>query len=213
MSFDEIRLADWVERGAKGGPSFNTTIFTLNSGDEKRNQNWAKARLSWDIGFGMAYLHELDHPEAEALLEDVLTFFYGRQGKARGFRFKDWSDYRINPAQAIGIGTGSNPTFQIFKRYTSGGVDYDRKILKPVEGTVLVYLNSVLKTETTDYTVDYTTGIITFGVNPGVGVVVSVGCEFDVPVRFDTDKLDITLETFEAGQISSIPLIELKNAA
>src|SRR5262245_18788170 len=131
---DEVRLPDYIERGAKGGPGFNTTVFELNSGFEKRNQNWAKARLKWDIGCGVMYLED---DVGVAALKDIMDFFYARAGKAYGFRFKDRSDYQIFE-QSIGTGTGSNPTFQVFKRYSSGGRDYDRVVKKLVSGSVLV---------------------------------------------------------------------------
>jgi len=69
----------------------------------------------------------------------------------------------------------------------------------------------VLKTETTDYTVDYATGIITFLAAPTNGHVVAVICEFDIPVRFVQEKLVIRVTWEDAMEIPSIPIIELKD--
>lgn len=207
MAFHETRLPEDVERGAEGGPAFNTTILALNSGFEQRNQNWEAARGRWNIGYGI---------QTKSAFDLVKAFFYARRGRFHGFRFKDWSDYEIGDSsdsstrQTIGVGDASNDTFQIYKRYSDGGEDYDRTITKPVNGTLLVYLDGVLQTETTNYTVDYTTGIITFTSPPGGSVVVAVICEFDVPVRFDTDNFGITLATFDAGSIPDLPVVELR---
>jgi len=200
MSFHDVRLPVDVERGAKGGPGFNTSIATLQSGKEQRNINWAQQRCGYDISYGIG---------SKQLYRQVLNFFYVRQGKAYGFRFKDWVDYQLT-AEAIGTGNGVENEFQITKTYSDAGGSYVRNIYKPVSGTVQVYLNGVLQTVTTHYTINHSTGIITFVTPPSNGVVVTVTCEFDVPVRFDTDSLDVTLQWIEAGQVQGIPLIELR---
>ena len=71
-----------------------------------------------------------------------------------------------------------------------------------------VYLNNVL--QSTGYTVDYNTGLITFSSAPGNTVQVSVACEFDVPVRFDTDKHNLNMQMVDLGSITGISLVELK---
>ncbi len=60
------------------------------------------------------------------------------------------------------------------------------------------------------WTIDTTTGLITFDTAPGAGDAISAGFEFDVPVRFDTDALDVTLDLERLGSITSIPLLELR---
>ncbi len=198
MGFDEVRLPTNIEIGAQGGPQFNTTIIALSSGFEKRNINWADSKGTWDIGYSIRYKEDLD---------TVIQFFYARRGRANGFRFKDWSDFEL-PKQLIGIGDATNTAFQVFKRYTSGGVDFDRTLTKLVTGTLQLYLNNVL--QSTGYTVDYDTGLITFASAPGNTVQVSVACEFDVPVRFDTDKLNLNMQMVDLGSITGISLVELK---
>ena len=198
--FDEVRLPDDVERGATGGPMFKTTVITLSSGHEKRNQDWAETRGEWDIGYGI---------QTKENMTDVIKFFYARRGRARGFRFKDWSDFEMEK-QAIGVGDSVNAIFQIYKRYTSGSVDYDRVLNKIVADTIEVYVNNVLQAANR-YTINLNTGIITFlpGFIPGP-VPVAAACEFDVPVRFDTDKLGVSMQTFDAGSIPQINVVELK---
>lgn len=200
MSFHNVRLPVDVERGAKGGPGFNTTVTPLQSGKEQRNINWAQQRSVYDISYGIGTVQ---------LYQDITKFFYIRRGKAYGFRFKDWADYQIT-AGVIGTGNGVETDFQIVKVYSDDGGSYTRIIYKPVASTVQVYLNGVLQTLTTHYTLDANTGIVTFVTPPSNGVVVTVTCEFDVPVRFDTDTLQTTMQWVEAGQVQSIPLVELR---
>lgn len=203
-SFHEVRLPEQIERGAQGGPSFNTTVFELSSGYEKRNINWSLPRGAWDIGYGI---------QTKEDFSEVLAFFYARQGRAYGFRFKDWTDYQIgdndtDTEQDIATAIAAQQQFQIVKRYSSGGIDYDRTIVKLVSGTVRVFKNGV--EAMSGWTADNDTGIITFSSAPGAGVVIGVICEFDVPVRFDTDKINISAETFDAGAIPNLPVTELR---
>jgi uncharacterized protein (TIGR02217 family) len=177
---------------------FSTSIFELASGHEKRNQNWEQQRLKWDIGFGIQRMEQL---------EAVIEFFYARRGRAYGFRFKDWSDFEIAGPQPIGVGAAGNTLFQVFKRYSPGLEPFDRIIRKVVADTDTVYVNGV---ETSAYTLNYATGLITFDSAVPDGNVVSVECEFDVPVRFDVDDLRINLVHFKAGSVPSVPVVELK---
>jgi uncharacterized protein (TIGR02217 family) len=147
----------------------------------------------------------------------VIAFFEERRGRLHGFRWKDHADWKsCAPAglpgpldQRIGTGDGVTATFQLVKSYGSGLRDYVRSIMKPVAGSVRV---AVAGTETAYFTVDTTTGIVTFapGHIPPLGAAVKAGFAFDVPVRFDTDQLVINLAAFAAGQIPEIALVEIK---
>lgn len=200
MAFDEVRLPEDVEQGAVGGPRFNTTIVSSMSGHEWRNRNWSQARGEWDIGYGISSLEDL---------QAVVDFFYARHGRHRGFRFKDWGDFTATnqPFQL----TDDPVVFQLIKRYGAGQPEpYDRIITKPVSGTLVVIKNASPLTLTTDYTVDLNTGLVTLAEALEEGDALSWDGEFDVPVRFDADKLDVSVQTFQAGAIPSIPVMELK---
>jgi len=200
MSFHDVRLPVDVERGAKGGPGFNTGVSQLASGKEQRNINWAQQRCAYDISYGIG---------SQQLYRQILNFFYIRRGRAYGFRFKDWADYTLTE-ENIGTGNGVLTAFQITKTYSDAGGSYVRNIYKPVSGTIQVYKAGVLQTLTTHYTINHSTGVITFVVAPTGGQAITVTGEFDVPVRFDTDSLDVTLQWVEAGQVQGIPLVELR---
>lgn len=205
-TFINERLNEGIEQGASGGPTFLTTIMALAGGGEKRNIEWSMPRQEWDLSYGI---------QSPADLDDVYAMFYNCYGRAIGFRFKDWSDYQIgsvatSTAQGIGTGDASNTAFQVYKAYTLGSDTFLRKITRLVSGTLHVYVGGVLKTETTDYTVSYDTGVITFVTAPGSGASVAIIAEFDVPVRFDSDSLKKKVTWVGAEEIPSIPIIELK---
>ena len=154
-------------------------------------------------------------------LEDMAAltaFFEARRGRLFGFRFRDFADFKscgpgAAPAatdQAIGIGDGATRTFGLVKAYgdpgSSPGQALLRPIIKPVVGSLLVAVDGV---PTTAFQLDATTGIVTLAVPPGAGVAVTAGFVFDVPVRFDADRIEVTLESFGAGRIAAVPLVEV----
>ncbi len=215
MSFIETpRFPDDISYGSTGGPGFNTDVIIVNSGYETRNQNWIQSRSNYDASFGI---------RTEPQLSNLVTFFQSMAGKVHGFRYKDWGDFKScnlssDPAQTdqlIGEGDDSNKTFQIVKNYTTGTLTRVRDITKPISGTVLVEVNDILLTETSDYTIDYTTGIITFIYAPlldrgdGNPEEVKCGYEYDVPCRFDTDNLNANFEAYSIASLS-IPIIEVR---
>jgi uncharacterized protein (TIGR02217 family) len=185
-------------------------VVETDSGAESRNQRWSYPRHKYDIGYGIRTLDRL---------ENLLSYFHVVAGKAIGFRYKDWMDFKScartgTPAttdSAIGTGTGSLATFQLVKTYTQGAYTRARKIVKPIASTVLVAVAGTTKTVTTHYTLDATTGIVTFtgGNLPTAGQAVTAGFEFDVPCRFDSDDLPISLDYLKSGA-ASVLLIELK---
>jgi uncharacterized protein (TIGR02217 family) len=83
-----------------------------------------------------------------------------------------------------------------------------RAIGKPVAGSVKIALAGTPKPS--GWSADTTTGLVTFSTAPAAGVAITAGFEFDVPVRFDTDLLDITLDLERLGSITSIPLLEIR---
>jgi uncharacterized protein (TIGR02217 family) len=211
MAFHETRFPLEIAFGSSGGPERRTEIVTLGSGHEERNSPWADSRRRYDAGYGVRSLDDL---------HAVIAFFEARRGRLHGFRWKDKVDHAsgvpgtpITPMDEIlGTGDGTVATFSLVKAYASGGATYARPIAKPVEGTVRVAVDGVEQTLATDFVVDHNTGVVTFlsGHEPGPGQSVTAGFEFDVPVRFDTDFLDVNLTSFDAGDIPSIPLVEIR---
>jgi uncharacterized protein (TIGR02217 family) len=201
--FVNERLPEDIEQGAKGGPGFKTTVLELSGGSEARNSEWSRARATWDIGYGMQEKEDMDR---------VLSMFVVCMGKAHGFRFKDFSDYEIGAPgspQQIAVAAGET-VFQANRLYTVGSYSFSRKVTRLVAGTVFVYINGLLQTEGTDYTVGYDTGKITFAEAPPTGHGINLIAEFDVPVRFDTDSLSIEVTWENAESVPQIVIKELK---
>ncbi len=198
MSFVEAQFPADISYGSSGGPEYSTDIVMTYGGHEQRNINWSQARARFNVAHGV---------KTKAQLDTLITFFRARKGRAIGFRFKDWTDYKAS-AQVLGTGNGTLTQFQLVKKYQSGATEELRTITKPVNGTVKIYFNSAL--QNTGYTVNYTTGLVIFNTAPASGVVVTADYEFDVPVRFDTDRLSATLDAYGVHSWLDIPLIEVR---
>lgn len=206
MAFHDVQLPEDVEKGALGGPGFNTTVLELSSGFEKRNINWERVRGSWDVSYGL---------DKKSNQEAVLAFFYARQGRAHSWRFKDWTDYQIGDfandlPQTIATADGVQTQFQIVRAYVSGSYTFNRAITRPTSPTTRVFLDGV--EQFVDFTVDYDTGVITFTSAPADTVLVGVISEFDVPCRFNNDKLDMRAERDELYALPAIEVVEVREA-
>jgi uncharacterized protein (TIGR02217 family) len=207
MAFHEVRFPDDISRGARGGPERRTQIVELASGDEERNASWANSRRRYDVAYGIRRADDL---------AAVVAFFEARNGRLYGFRFRDWADYKSclpsqqpTPTdQGIGTGDGGTTMFQLVKNYASGAHTWTRTIGKPEAGSVTVAFDGV--EQGSGWSVDTTTGLVTFGSAPTAGAVITAGFTFDVPVRFDSDTLDVTLDIERLGSITSIPLLEIR---
>lgn len=196
-AFHEVRFPTGISYGSSGGPQFDTEVITLKSGWEKRNQNWAYPRERWNVAYGVKTRSEL---------QTLVSFFMARAGRATGFRFKNHDDFE-GTVEEIGTGDGSTAQFQLVKIYSSGGYTYTRKIGKPVAGTLSIYVDSV--EDASGWTLDDTTGIVTFDTPPSSGEVITATFEFDVPMRFDTDHIPVQLSAYEARSVD-VPIVELK---
>lgn len=198
MSFVETRFPTDIAYGSSGGPEYSTDIVISAGGYEQRNINWSHARARYNVAHGV---------RTQAQLDLLIAFFRARKGRAHGFRFKDWSDYRaVN--QIIGTGDGVTVHYPLIKSYVSGSQTEIRTITKPVAGSIELYLDSVL--QASGWSVDFSTGVITFASPPGDGVSIAADFEFDVPVRFDTDRISATIDAYGAHSWLDIPIIEVR---
>jgi uncharacterized protein (TIGR02217 family) len=208
-SFHDVQFPLRLALGTSGGPYRRTDIVSLSNGRESRNRRWQDARRRYDVGSGIRSVGDL---------YEVLEFFEARAGQLYGFRFRDPVDFQsTGPEQAIAesdqrIGTGDGETrvFQLRKTYQDAGGSTARTIAKPVAASVIVQVGGVPVPDT-DFSVDDTTGLVTFApsATPANEAIIRAGFRFDVPVRFDIDRIEIDLEAFRAGRIPSIPLIEI----
>lgn len=208
--FHEVVFPIAVSFGATGGPERRNEIVTLMSGREARNARFSHSRRRYDAGTGLRSADDL---------HDVLAFFEARRGSLQGFRFRDPFDMKscrpeLTPTaldQPIGTGDGIRTVFELSKTYGAGDDAYVRPVSKPVAGTVMIAVAGATKTEGLNFTVDTSSGRVTFqpGHIPADGAAVTAGFVFDVPVRFDADRIEANLATFRAGNIPTIPLVEV----
>jgi len=202
-AFHDTRFPTNISLNASGGPERRTRIVTLASGHEERNTPWAQSRRRYDAGYGVRSLDDI---------HAVIAFFEARRGRLHGFRWKDWADYRSGPPSAaptaldqrLAIADGATASFPLTKTYASGPAAEIRPVTHPVAASVLAAIDGI------PAPVTVTDGTIAFATPPPAGAEITAGFEFDTPVRFDTDRLDINLSGFHAGEIPSIPLVEIR---
>ena len=206
-AFHEILFPLDIALGGAGGPERRTEIVALASGREERNARWAHSRRRYDAGYGIKTFEALSQ---------VIAFFEERRGMLHGFRWRDRLDHASAAPgvavtafdQVLGTGDGETGAFQLAKIYGGVFAPYARTVVKPVAGSVRIAVDGV---EFDDgFSVDVTNGVVTFETPPSLGDAVTAGFLFDVPVRFDTDYLEVDLSAFAAGAIPKIPLIEIR---
>ena len=209
MSFHEVQFPTRLSFGSVGGPERATQIVQISNGFEERATAWQHSRRRYDAGVGLRSLDDL---------EEIIAFFEARLGQLYAFRWKDWADFKsCKPSetpgfedQVIGVGDGARQSFTLSKTYASGEARYVRPIKKPVEGSLQVGLQGDPLEIGAHFTVDYTTGVLTFEKAPDVGAQVTAGFEFDTPVRFDTPAIRVSIDGFQAGDIPDVPVLEVR---
>jgi uncharacterized protein (TIGR02217 family) len=211
VAFHETLFPLDIALKSAGGPQRRTDVVVLGSGAEERNARWAHSRRRYDAGYGV---------KTSEALSQVVAFFEERRGRLHGFRWRDRLDHSSAAPgaaiaatdQVLGTGDGATSSFVLSKTYGSIYSPYQRPITKPVPGSVRVAVAGTEVEEGVVFTVDTTSGVVTFlpGHIPGAGQAVTAGFMFDVPVRFDTDYLEVDLSAFDAGAIPKIPLIEIR---
>lgn len=210
-AFHEVLFPLDIALKSAGGPERRTDVVALGSGREERNARWAHSRRRYDAGYGVKTFEALSQ---------VVAFFEERRGKLYGFRWRDRLDHSSAAPdsavsatdQVIGVGDGVTASFALSKTYGSIHAPYRRPVVKPVPGSVRVAVAGDEVEEGVAFTLDTTTGVVTFlaGHVPASGSGVTAGFLFDVPVRFDTDYLEVDLSAFAAGAIPKIPLVEIR---
>ena len=151
---------------------------------------------------------------SEADVRVLTDFFRARRGAARAFRFRDpfdgssAADGGLPTAndQLLGLGDGVRRQFALLKRYGAGDAEQVRAIGLPVEGSVRVSVDGI---ETAAFLIT-DDGAVLLDVAPGAGIAVRAGFLFDVQVRFAEDRLEASSATFLAGELASVPLIEVR---
>ncbi len=207
MAFHYIRFPIDIALGARGGPRRQTDIVSLVSGAEERNSLWANSRRFFDAGYGVKSLADM---------REVLEFFEERRGRFHSFLWRDGFDFSTASVgsaitasdQPIGTGDGLTTDFQLIKRYGGSFDPYDRPITKPDITSLVVAIDGT-QIPASDFAIDALSGIITFNTAPLLSTAITAGFEFDIAVRFDSDRLDIELSSFDAASIPNIMIVEV----
>lgn len=194
----DVRLDRDIEVGAKARPRYSTDIVTTDGGFEWRNSRWAFPLFDFEITL------EPGSPSFDDDLEACIDLFHAAGGPADTFRFRHWRDYQ-GVDQTILPLDGETTIFQLYRNYTRGAITRLRKITRPVESTVVVKVSG----SPVSADVDYTTGIVTLAGDPGASPV-TADFEFDVPVRFADDMLEIASLSDDLDQIDAITLQEVR---
>ncbi len=196
-AFHDVLFPLELGYGATGGPEFSTQVVITGSGHEQRNSQWGDARLYFDAGVGV---------RSEGDLAALVAFFRARRGQAHGFRFRDPLDHAATD-QWLGSGDGRITRFSLRKRYGDGDDPQDRRITRPVPGSVTVALDGVALLAGWRLGDG---GHVDFDEPPAAGARVTAGFAFDVPVRFAVDRIDVSLAGWRAGELPSVPLVEVR---
>ena len=206
-AFHDVQFPLAIGLRATGGPEFATQVSTSSSGYEQRNAGWSDARLRFDAGVGV---------RSEDELRSLLAFFRARRGRANGFRFTDPFDHSsrdddkpVTPLdQWIGTGDGTTTRFALVKQYGADAEPYARRITRPQAGSIVVAVGGVAASgwQAADL------GYVDFAEPPAPGAAITAGFTFDVPVRFDTDRIDVGASGWRSGDAPSVPLVELREA-
>jgi len=203
------RFPDNIGFHSTSSTEFKTDVMVLNNGFEQRNAKWSHSLHRYDVASGIK--NEVD-------LSAILHFFNSVRGRFIGFRFKDWLDYASasllgKPTtamdQLIGVGDGQQREFLLTKTYQAGVLSHVRRIQKPVENTVVIAVNGKIDSR---FTVNTANGVVALPEDdepPESGSLITAGFEFDVPCRFDTDLLQMSLQSPILGQFT-VPLIEMR---
>lgn len=207
-AFHEVRLPARLAFGGTSGIERRTEIVGLASGFEHRSSPWAHGRRRYLVGTATRSLDEA---------AELAAFFEARRGRLYGFRFRDPADFKscapsLTPGvgdQTLGAGDGTTTRFQLVKAYGGGDEAVVRPIAKPLAASVRVAVAGVEQAAGA-FAVDAATGLVTLAAPAAAGAMVTAGFLFDTPVRFDLDRLDVTLEGFGAARVGAIPLVEVR---
>ncbi|MEM6681146.1 MAG: DUF2460 domain-containing protein [Pseudomonadota bacterium] len=203
MTFHDVVFPLDLSLGAISRPTYSTEVIETTSGVEQRNSLWAFPKMEFEVGQGLRSIADV---------KALLSFFHARKGQAHGFRFRDVFDSSTAATgapvtatdQSLGTGDGEKTEFDLVKTYETDGI---RRITRPIASSVKVAIAGAQ--QPSGWTVDSARGVIQFDSAPAAGQAISAGFQFDVPVRFQTDSLEISLARFEAGEIPSVALVEI----
>jgi uncharacterized protein (TIGR02217 family) len=188
-------------------PTFQTRIQRAVSGRELRAVDYPYPL--WQ--FALVYDFLRDNPAAGYdELRTLLGFFMLCQGAFGTFLFQDPSDFQVT-GQQIGIGDASTTVFQLQRAMGASlaGGGFMEPIVAP-NAVLAIYVNGIVQAPTT-YSVDPTTGLVTFSTAPGSGLVIMADFTYYFRCRFVDDKYDFENFMFRLWQLKKLTFISVRS--
>ncbi len=227
--FDDVIMPTTVRFGSASIPTTDIQQVHKKSGFRKTNQRRTRQKL-------ILRLIYLDSIQA---ISDIMKIWRAMVGPFHTFLCEDALDWNStdgkmdfgdeslitafdqpmkNTVTGGILGDGTTTIFQLAKSYAVGATASElREITKPISGTVKAGVNAVELTEggsPDDFTVDHSTGLVTFANPPGAGesptaVSVTGGYRYRLPVHFMEDEgFEQRLQTAKVNTVPAADLME-----
>ena len=184
----------------KRTPQWKTRVQEAISGKETRIADWSFPRWQWELAYDF-----LRGDPAHAEFQALAGFFNQRQGVFDSFLYQDADDNAVT-AQQLATGDGATTAFQLIR--TFGG------FVEPIIAPNLVsniYLNGVAQSQSS-WSVNATTGLVTFTTAPASGVIVSGDFTYYFRCRFTHDSIDFEKFMSQLWQAKKLAFVSLKSA-
>lgn len=199
-----------IDFGSSFSQSYAVKSSSTSSGDSFSILQNPFPTLRYDLGY--------TNRQQSFSTEQVVDLYNRSGGTFGGFRLKDHADFSTNnyvdtptAVDQICLATEVTGQYQIIRWYgVQGDLTQTRRLIKkPITGTGLVAVDTVIASE---FVIDYTTGLIQFnvGFEPGLAEVVTCGCLYDIPVRFEANLTGANLNTWDTLSLN-LNVVELLN--
>lgn len=180
-------------------PRWNTKVQASVGGKETRARFFSAPLWRWQLSYEV-----LRQASAFQELQTLVGFFNQRQGRFDSFLYSDPTDNSVT-AEQFGTGNGSQKTFQLIRNW--GG--FIENVVN-VNVFATCFVNGVAVTYGTDYTVDNSTGLLTFVVAPAAGAVLTWTGTYYWRVRFDQDTADFQNFLYQLWTLKQLVLVSVK---
>ena len=188
-------------------PTFQTRIQRAVSGRELRALDYPYPL--WQFTLVFDFLR--DNPAAGFdELRTLMGFFMLCQGAFGTFLFQDPSDDRVS-GQQIGTGDTLRTVFQLQR--TMGKTLPGGGFLEPIVAPNVVsavYFNGIVQ-DPAGYSVDPTTGLVTFNIAPGSGLIITADYSYYFRCRFVDDSYAFENFMFRLWQLKKLTFISVRS--
>jgi uncharacterized protein (TIGR02217 family) len=205
-----VRSPGWP---VKRSPEWSNATHTAASGKEFRLAYWDNPRWHFVIDYNYLYDNPQDiyQQNSDTDLRTIEGFYLSQQGSFSPFLFWDPSDNTVQ-GQLIGTGDGHTTQFQMVRTYSGPSPwitqGFTERIQAPTANpTINVYLNGA--PQAGGYTIG-STGILTFTIAPGNGVVITADFSFFFTCRFEKDTIEFENFMYRLWTMKQVELISLK---